>query len=71
MSAEWERLYREAFQELDAEKVPVICERARRSINDRLIELAAQNKAIEKERGELLEALRNLLIHEYQRRAPN
>ena len=71
MSAEWQRLYRDAFQELDAEKVSVICERARRSINDRLIELATQNKAIGKERGELLESLRNLLIQEYQRRAPN
>ncbi len=71
MLANWERLYREAFQELDAEKVPEICEQARRAINDRLTELAAQRSAAETEREQLFEALRNLLIHEYQRRAPN
>lgn len=71
MPAEWERLYREAFQELDAEKLPELCDRARRAINDRLLELAAQNIAAEKEREQLFEALRALLIHEYQRRAPN
>ena len=71
MSPEWERLYREAIEELDAERVPEICERARRSINDRLIELAAQNKASEKERERLFEALRHILIHEQRRHAPN
>ena len=71
MPAEWERLYREAFQELDAEKVPEICDRARRAINDRLTELAGERLTAEKEREQLLEALRKLLLHEHQRRAPN
>ena len=71
MPAEWEQLYREAFQELDAEKVPELCDRARHAINDRLMELAAQAIAAGKEREQLFEALRALLIHEYKRRAPN
>lgn len=68
MPAEWERLYREAFQETDAQKVVELCDRARRAINDRLTELAGQSAAAEKEREELFEALRSLLIHEYSRR---
>ncbi|MFZ3262962.1 MAG: hypothetical protein WA172_03095 [Terriglobales bacterium] len=71
MGAEWERLYREAFQEFDAEKVPELCDCARRAIHDRLIELSAQTTAAGKEREQLFEALRQLLIHEYKRRAPN
>jgi len=71
MPSEWEQLYREAFQELDAEKLPELCDRARRAINERLMELSAQTLAAEKEREQLFEALRTLLIHEYQRRAPN
>jgi len=71
MPAEWEQLYREAFQELDAENLPELCDRARRAINERLMELSAQTLAAEKEREQLFEALRTLLIHEYQRRAPN
>lgn len=71
MPAEWEQLYREAFQELDAEKVPELCDRARHAINDRLMELATQTLAAENERQQLFGALRTLLIHEYQRRAPN
>jgi hypothetical protein len=71
MPAEWEQLYREAFQELDAEKVPELCDRARHAINDRLMELAAQAIAAGKEREQLFEALRALVIHEYKRRAPN
>ena len=71
MFAEWERLYREAFQEPDAEKVPELCDRARRAINDRLIELCAQASAFEKERERLFEALRALVIHETKRHAPN
>jgi hypothetical protein len=71
MSAEWERLYREAMQELDVDKLTDLCERARASINARLLDLAARSIEIDKEREELFQALRSLLFHEQQRRAPN
>jgi hypothetical protein len=74
MSVEWEGLYQEALQELDAKRVGEVCERARRAINDRLTELAAQPVAAkekEEERERLMEALRSLVIHEHKRRAPN
>ena len=71
MPTEWEKLYREAVQELDHEKLPEMCDRARRAIDDRLTDLAGQMIATEKEREQLFEALRNLVIHEYQRRSPN
>jgi len=64
MLREWKRLYREALRQRTSEKAAEVCERARRAINDRLIELAAEGSAAEKEREQLLEALRNLLIHE-------
>lgn len=69
MPVEWERTYKEAFEEADAEKVPEICDRARRAIDDRLVELGAWSTA-EKERERLREALRKLLLYEYQRRPP-
>ena len=71
MSIEWEPLYRAALQELDAEKVREVCERARRAINERLTELAAHPTAAEKkeeERERLMDALRALVIHEHNRR---
>jgi hypothetical protein len=69
--SEWETLYREALREQDTENVAEVCERARRAINDRLIELAAQKTTLEKEREQLFEALRRLLIHEQKVRSPN
>ena len=71
MAAEWETLYREAFQEQDSERTAEACERARRAINGRLTELAAQRIAAEQEREQLFEALRRLLIHEHKLRPPN
>ncbi len=71
MPGEWERPYRKAFQELDAEKVSELCENARAAINDRLTELAGEIVAGEKERERLFEALRTLFLHEQHRRAPN
>jgi len=71
MSVDWEALYRAALQELDADKVREACECARRAINDRVTELAAQpNTAKEKEeeRERLMEALRALVIHEHKHR---
>jgi hypothetical protein len=68
----WEQLYRSAFQELDAEKVPGLCDQARIAINQRLTKISARTAAgEEKERDQLFEALRSLLIHEHTRRAPN
>jgi hypothetical protein len=71
MPAEWDRLYREAMQELDVDKLTEICEHTRASINARLLDLAGLSIGIEKEREELFQALRGLLVHEQQRRAPN
>jgi hypothetical protein len=72
MSETWEQLYRSAFQELDAEKVPALCDRARIAINQRLTKISARTATgDEKERDQLFEALRSLLIHENTRRAPN
>ncbi|MFZ1918043.1 MAG: hypothetical protein WAU58_10755 [Terriglobales bacterium] len=71
MASEWESLYRDALQEPDDERVAEICDRARRAINDRLTELAAQKIAAENEREQLYEALRRLLIHEKKLSLPN
>ena len=71
MSVDWKVLYRAALQELDPKKVGEVCERARRAINDRVTELAAEPTAAkekEDERERLMEALRALVIHEHQRR---
>ena len=71
MASEWETLYLEALHEQDPEKVAEVCERARRAINDRLIELAAQKIVSETQREQLFDALRRLLIHEHKVRFPN
>ncbi|MFZ3339681.1 MAG: hypothetical protein WA609_02725 [Terriglobales bacterium] len=71
MNGDWEGPYRKAFQELDAEKVTELCERARTAINGRLTDLAGETIAGEKERELLFEALRTLFLHEQHRRAPN
>jgi uncharacterized protein HemY len=71
MPLEWEMIYREALREQDDEKVHEVCDRARRAINDRLTELAAQKIAAEKEREQLYDALRRLLIHENRLGLPN
>jgi len=66
MPSDWETLYREALQERDNERVADVCDRARRAINDRLTEMAAQRITAEAEREQLYEALRRLLIHEHK-----
>lgn len=71
MPLEWEMLYRDALHEQDDERVPEVCNRARRAINERLSELAAQKIAAEEEREQLYDALRRLLIHENKLRLPN
>lgn len=72
MPTEWERLYAQTFHELDAEKVPDLCDRARRALNGRLVELSAPKITVrtQKDREQLFEALRNLLLYEYERRPP-
>jgi hypothetical protein len=72
MPTDWERLYAEAFHELDPEKVPELCDRTRHAINERLIELSAPtiSAQAQKEREQLFEALRKLLLYEYERRPP-
>jgi hypothetical protein len=70
MSAEWEAHYRAALQETDAAKVPEACERARRAINERLIELAGRTSEVDGERNQLLEALRTLFVHQYKGGTP-
>jgi len=70
MPTEWEQLYAEAFHELDAEKVPELCDRARRALNDRLCELSKLGAHAQQEREQLFEALRTLLLYEYARRPP-
>ena len=75
MPCEWEKSYHDALQEKDEKKAEA-CERARRAINDRLTELARQKSAadksaMEKERDRLFDAMRKLLLHEYNLGSPN
>ena len=67
----WERLCRKALQEQDDGEMPSVCDHARRAINTRLTELAAQKIAADEEREQLYEALRRLLIHEHKLWPPN
>ena len=71
VSIDWEVAYREALRETDGAKVTDACERARRAINDRLTELAAEKIAVEQEQERLFGALRELLLHENRVRKPN
>ena len=71
MANKWVQLYREAFQERDAEKVSELCDRARAAINERLGELAARVIAAEKERDQLRRSSPLPHLHELHRRAPN
>jgi hypothetical protein len=66
MPTDWESLYQQALQEQDDQRRPGACGRARRAINDRLTELAAEGLTSDEERERLDEALRRLVIHEYK-----
>jgi hypothetical protein len=68
---EWEEVYGEALRETDRAKVADACERARYTINERLTEMAAAKIAMEKEREQLHEALRELLLHQNRLQKPN
>jgi hypothetical protein len=68
---DWEEVYGEALQEMDGAKVADACERARYTINERLAEMAAAKIAMEEEREQLHEALRELLLHQNRMQKPN
>ena len=70
MSAKWQKLYRQALQELDPEKVAEACECARHAINDRIMESPPPTLAGTEEREQLREALRELFVHEQKVRNP-
>jgi len=63
MSTDWTTPYRAALQEQDPAKLPDLCERARRAIHDRTLELGTKAAAAP-EREQLEEALRQLVMHE-------
>jgi hypothetical protein len=72
MPETWEQLYRLAFKELDAGKVPELCDQTRVAINQRLTRISSHTSALDqKERDQLYQSLRSLLIYENNRRAPN
>jgi hypothetical protein len=68
MAAHWETLYQRALQEVYADEARHACDLARRAINERLTELCGRTVPIEKEREYLRDALRQLVIHEENRR---
>jgi hypothetical protein len=68
MAAHWETLYQKALQEIYPEEARDACALARRAINERLTGLNGHGVPIEKERENLREALRQLVIHEENRR---
>jgi hypothetical protein len=71
MPIRWMSAYAAALQEQDPEKLPTLCDEARRAINDRILELGSKLHD-SSEREQLEEALRQLTIHETKRkRDPN
>lgn len=63
MTRPWEFAFAEALRETDPRKLEPLCEKARRAIHERVLELGAPASAPEahqKERQALEEALRNL-----------
>ena len=64
MAAAWEKLYRQALQEKDPEKVMVACDRARRAILDCLLESPPPTPEGARLRERLREAARAIFIHE-------
>jgi len=68
MAAHWETLYKKALQAVHVDDARDACALARRAINERLTELKGASVPIEKERENLREGLRQLFIHEENRR---
>jgi len=69
MNPDWKSVYQTAIGERDPTKVPELCEKARRAINDRILELGTQS-ADTLERRELEEFLRRLVAHEAKKNPP-
>jgi hypothetical protein len=69
MYTDWMTPYRAVQREQDPAKQPELCEKARRAINDRLLELAAQG-ADPDVREELERCLRLLTLRDRTRTAP-
>jgi hypothetical protein len=61
---EWQQVYCEALAEQDSSQIANACGRARRAINDQLLVLAREGSAARQTVEALLEALRQLVIHE-------
>lgn len=57
MSPDWQSAYQAALKEVEPAKVRAACEKARRRINDRALEIGAEMKALE-------EALQKLFVHQ-------
>ena len=66
MPTDWKTLYEVAVREQNPAQLEDLCERARRAIHNRVLELE-ENPADAREKGELEEALRQLTIHKYKR----
>ena len=64
MSSDWRSIYEEAIREKDSAKVTDACEKARRAINERLVEIVKRSEPHETETLE--EGLRQLVIHEHR-----
>ena len=67
MPTDWKTLYEAALRERDPAKLAEACQRARRAIHDRVLELGTQ-RGYEIVIAELEEALRQLVAHESKRK---
>jgi len=67
MHTDWKTLYHAVLREQDPVKLEELYEQARHAIHNRVLELGTE-PADAHERGELEEALRQLIIHKYKRR---
>ena len=71
MPIHWLQASVDALREQDPKKVPALCEKARRAINDRLLQRDGQPPN-EREKERLEETLRHLTQHDwYTRQKPN
>ena len=68
MPTRWKSVYEAAIREQDPARLPEFCEKARRSINDRILELGSKpaeaNQTQKQERQKLERALRELVAHQ-------
>jgi hypothetical protein len=69
MPTRWKSNYDAAIREQDPARLAEFCEKARRSINDRILELGSK-PADKKQRQELERALRELVAHQSKTHKP-